>query len=338
MRIKVLVVDDSAFARKVMREVLSRVEGIEVVGYAVDGLDALEQIASLKPDVVTLDLMMPNLDGPGVLQALTTNGPRVVVVSVSGEDTELGLEALRLGAIDLVRKPTAGASGRLYDLADELVEKVRAAAAARPPRPAEHAMPVVAVPAVRRGGVDLVVIGASTGGPQAVTRVLTSLPAGFPVPVIAAVHLPAGYTDAFARRLDGACSIRVSEAEEGGRLTPGHVWVARGGKHLAIAKRRGEAVLSIRDEAPSIFVPSIDLLFASAAETLEGRVLGVILTGMGSDGTEGATLIRKAGGHVITESESSCVVYGMPRSVQEAGQSDAEAPLERIATEIVRRV
>ena len=334
--VRVLVVDDSAFARKVLREALSRSPRVEVVGVARDGLEALEKIAELAPDVITLDLVMPNLDGLGVLRALPPGGPRAVVVSISDADSALGIEALQIGAVDLVHKPTALATERLYDLAGELVGKVIAAASARL-RPAS---PVIAPtsPAPRASDVRLVAIGTSTGGPAALTRLLPTLPRDLPAAVAVALHIPAGYTETLARRLDETCAVRVFEASEGALLEPGSVAIARGGVHLRISEEGG-ALHTRLDLQPrdTPFCPSVDVLLQSAA-ALGPAALGVILTGMGTDGLAGATALRRAGGRVLTESERSCVVYGMPRAVMEAGQSDGEAEIEGMGPAIVRRL
>ncbi|MBC8132175.1 MAG: response regulator, partial [Deltaproteobacteria bacterium] len=275
-RIRVLVVDDSAFARKVLRESLTRSPEIEVVGTAHDGLEALEKIAELKPDVVTLDLVMPNLDGLGVLRALAgTDGPRVIVVSISGADSALGVEALQNGAIDLVHKPTALATERLYELADELTVKVTTAFNSKN----RHALgaPVRSEIPFRSGSTRLVVVGTSTGGPQALTRLLNALPVHFPCAVAVALHIPAGYTDALARRLDESCAVRVFEASEGADLLPGSVAIARGGLHLRVSERHGTISTHV-DPNPltAPYSPSVDELFKSAAAALGPAVMGVV--------------------------------------------------------------
>ena len=329
--IRVLVADDSAYARKVIRECLAQSPAIEVVGIARDGLETMEKIAELAPDVVTLDLVMPNLDGLGVIRALPpVGGPRLVVVSVSGASSELGIEALQLGAFDLVRKPSAQALDLLYQMGDELVAKVVAAAGARP-APARSGAPAVG-PVPAHSSVRLLAIGASTGGPQALTRVLSSLPATLPVPVAVVLHLPAGYTDSFARRMDQLSQLEVLEAEDQMALRPGRAVIARGGVHMRVEAHPGGARVRLDPRpAATVHQPSVDVLFESAVEQLGGHVVGVVLTGMGDDGTRGARRIRAAGGTVLVEAESSCVVHGMPRAVREAGQADGEAPIERMA-------
>jgi two-component system chemotaxis response regulator CheB len=338
--VRVLVVDDSAFARKVMREVLGESPRIQVVGAARDGLEALELIAELAPDVLTLDLVMPNLDGLGVLRALPrVNPPRVVVVSVSDADSALGVEALTAGAFDVVHKPTALATGRLYELRGELIAKVLAAAEARVPV-AREGEPAASAPIARAGKIELVVIGASTGGPQALTRLLAALPATTSAPIAIALHIPAGYTHAFGERLDRDCALGVSEAEDGAELRPGHVLIAPGGGQMLIERREGRLCVATRPAGAYDYpyAPSVDLLFASAATAVGPGVLAVVLTGMGDDGLAGARAVRAAGGTIFAEAESSCVVYGMPRCVRESGLADAEAPIERMGALILAQL
>lgn len=337
--IRVLIVDDSAFTRKVLRELLEMAPGVTVVGTARDGLDALEKIAELAPDVVTLDLVMPGLDGVGVLHALRRpDAPRVIAVSSSDADSDLGIAALQSGAVELVHKPTNLASDRLYEIASELGAKVIAAAAARPLTLAQApAPPLPALPAPTR--VGLVVIGTSTGGPQALTHLLPALPRDFPAPIAIALHIPAGYTDALARRLDALSAIRVVEAAEGLALTPGMAAIAPGGQHLTLYRRDTRLLTHVTGEpATSLYRPSVNLLFEAAAQAMGSQVLGVVLTGMGDDGLLGARAICRAGGRIVNEAEPSCIVYGMPRAVQEAGLSCAEAPIGAMAELIARQL
>ena len=344
-RVRVVVVDDSAFARKVMREVLANDPRIEVVAIARDGLDALEKIAETNPDVVTLDLVMPQLDGVGVLDAirLLPNPPRVVVVTMSDADSVLGVAALQAGAFDVVHKPTALATDRLYELGQELVTKVLLAAEARfgarlSPEPDA---PPASVPGPLRRALrtKMLVVGASTGGPRAITVLLRALPASFPVPVAVVVHMPPGYTDAFANRLDKECALEVVEASDGMILRPGLVLIARAGIHLKL-RAVNDAVCAVLDVQPidALHRPSVDALFTSAAATFGASTLGVVLTGMGSDGVEGSRAIHEAGGRIIVEHASTCVVYGMPRAVAEQRLADAELPLPDVAAGVIARL
>ncbi|MCY1040376.1 chemotaxis-specific protein-glutamate methyltransferase CheB [Corallococcus sp. bb12-1] len=333
--LRVLVVDDSAFARKVLRKVLSDAEGLEVVGTARDGLDALERVAEFKPDVITLDLVMPALDGLGLLKALAgmPDAPRVVVVSSTDADSELVVSALQAGAVDMVHKPTALATERLYELGAELVEKVRVAGRAMP-RYLQEAERGASIRAARVGtgaSPKLLAVGTSTGGPQALTRLLSALPRDFPAPVVLALHIPAGYTEAVAKRLDTQSALEVVEARDGLELVPGRAVLAKAGMHLKV-ERRGALDLVRLDRHPlgTPHHPSVDVLFQSVAAGWAEHAVALVLTGMGEDGLVGARAVRAAGGVVLTEAESSCVVYGMPRVVDEAGLSQGSAPLDAL--------
>jgi len=330
---RVLVIDDSAFARTLLSRVLRDSHQIDVVGTARDGNDAIEKIAALDPDVVTLDLTMPELDGLGVLRKLAGRArPRVIVVSISGVDSELGAEALALGAVDLVTKPTAVASERLAEIADDLVAKIAAITERAPAT-------VAAAPAARRGTrPELVMIGTSTGGPQALTNIVSALPADLRVPITMVLHIPAEYTAALAERLDRVSPLHVVEASDGLVLEPGLVVLAQGGSHLRVVSRSGRLVASLDRSPPRAFVPAVDELFLSGANVVGAGALGVVLTGMGDDGLIGARAIAAARGSLITEAASTCVVYGMPRSVYEAGLGAESIPLHRIAEEIASRV
>ena len=331
---RVLIVDDSAFARMALARILRASGRIDVIGTARDGGDALEQIEAVDPDVVTLDLTMPQIDGLSVLRALAGRPrPRVIVVSSSSSDTELGITALGLGAIAIVAKPTALASDRLNELGAELIETVLAAAA---PGVELTAPPPVAVR--RSGDVDLVMIGTSTGGPQALTRVLTGLPANLAAPVAIALHIPPGYTAGLAARLAGVSGLRVVEASDGLELVAGMAVLARGGSHLFIDRRGAGLVARVSPLPLRSYSPSVDELFLSGVRSAGARTLGVVLTGMGDDGLVGARALAAAGGALLTESAASCIVYGMPRCVFEAGLGAVSAPLERIAKEIADRV
>lgn len=334
--IRVLIVDDSAFVRKVLRELLSVSPDIEVVGIARDGLDALEKVAELQPDVLTLDLMMPNLDGLGVLEGLPLEGaPRVVVVSISDGETELGAAALQAGALDIVRKPTGLATDQLYEVRDELIRKVKQAAGAHPRRFTQGVEKAPATALSRTH--DVIVLGTSTGGPQAITRLLAALPGNLPVPVVIALHIPSGYTEALAARLDAGSALEVREAHDGIELRPGLVVLARGGAHVRLVRHSAHTSVQVDDaQGTAAYAPSVDMLFESAASTFGSRTLGVVLTGMGDDGLMGSGAIHRAGGLVLTEAERSCVVYGMPRCVEEAGFSVSQVSLDHMASEILR--
>jgi two-component system chemotaxis response regulator CheB len=332
----VLVIDDSAFARTALARLLRAGNLVDVVGTAFDGRDALSRIAELDPDVVTLDLSMPGIDGLAVLRELQGRSrPRVIVVSISTIDTELGAEALSLGAIDLISKPTALATDRLHEVGDELRAKVLAAAAGYLATPSSVGSHVVQRAPPDR--VELIMVGTSTGGPQALTRLMAKLPATLAAPVAIVLHIPAGYTEALARRLDHLSALEVVEAHDGLELRPGLVLLARGGMHLRV-EREGKALRARLSVLPiRSFTPSVDELFTSGAAAVGAGALGVVLTGMGDDGLAGSRAVAAAGGALLTEAASTCVVYGMPRSVDEAELGATSVPLDRMAEEITRR-
>ena len=343
--VRVLVVDDSAYVRKVVSQMLSRSPFIDVVGTARDGAEALEVVDELRPDVITCDLNMPVVDGVGFVRAQMARRPiPIVLISIAAESGAQVLAALDAGAIDFVQKPTALATERLMDMAEELIEKVKAAARApmgrHPFAALDPALPPPPMPRKSgKGSVDIVVIGISTGGPQGLKVLMPSLPADFPVPVAIVMHMPVGYTELYAKNLSALCPLEVIEAGAGQEVTAGTVYLAPAGKHLTF-KREGGKVYTHLDVRPldTPHRPAVDVLFQSAAEVYDSRVLGVVMTGMGSDGREGAAWIKARGGGILTESEETCVVYGMPRSVVEAGLSDRVFPLDALARAIMERI
>jgi len=340
--IRVLVVDDSAYVRKVVKQMLDRSPFIEVVGQARDGQEALELVEELNPDVVTLDLIMPNLDGVGFLRQQMARRPLpVVVVSIASEGAATALDALEAGAFDFVQKPTALATEKVLEISDELVEKVKEAAQAGPRAQTVHQrLPAAPEPlAVEQsaGRVDAVVIGISTGGPRALRYLIPQLPADFPVPVAVVLHMPVGYTELYAQRLDEIAPLHVQEAREGDVMGPGVVLIAPAGRHLKLVRQGDDAVVAHLDARPfdAQHRPSADVLFESAAQVFGERLLGVMMTGMGSDGKKGAAWIKSQGGIIFSEAEETCVVYGMPREVDEAGLSDRSVPLDGMARAIL---
>jgi two-component system chemotaxis response regulator CheB len=324
-----VVCDDSPFMRRLLRDALVRC-GIDVVGEAVDGADALDQCARLRPDVMTLDLQMPGVTGIEVLKRLRGRGPGVVVVSAHGsEGSALAVEALTLGAADVVRKPDA--SLPLAEFTPQLAASIDAAAAARS-RPRGFARPLAAVqqtPAPPRrtqptGTAKLVVIACSTGGPQALAAMLPLLPSPCGAGVVIVQHMPPGFTAQLAARLDATCALIVREAVDGDRIDPRVALVAPGGRHLHID---GGLVRLTDEQAIGGLRPRADVTIDDAARGWGDRLVVMVLTGMGSDGLRGVHAAKRAGARVLTQSEGTCVVYGMPRSVEEAGLSDSVADL-----------
>jgi two-component system chemotaxis response regulator CheB len=342
--VKVLVVDDSAYVRKVVTQMLSRSPFIEVVGTARDGREALEMALDKQPDVITCDLNMPEMDGVSFVQQQMARRPLpIVIISVASQSGEQVLAALDAGAVDFLQKPTALASDRLLEIADELVEKVKAAANApirriTPPRVADPA-PLPSVSQAGPPAIDIVVLGISTGGPQALKLLVPRLPADVPVPMAIVLHMPIGYTQMYAQKLNELAALTVKEAAEGDEVIAGTVLLAPAGRHLTF-RQAGVRIVAHLDLRPldTPHRPSVDVMFQSAAEVYGGRALGVVMTGMGADGREGAAWIKARGGAILTEAEESCVVYGMPRTVVEAGLSDGSATLERMAEAILERL
>ncbi|WP_439621884.1 chemotaxis-specific protein-glutamate methyltransferase CheB [Gemmata sp.] len=336
--VRVLIVDDSAYVRQAVRQMLARSPFIEVVGAARDGEEALELVEELRPDVVTLDLNMPRSDGLDFLRKQLARRPvPVVILSSASESGELVVRALDAGAVAVVQKPTALATEKVFGIADDLVATVKAVAAARVRPGGPAAAPRGPVPTPRPVRTDVLVIGVSTGGPHALKRLIPQLPADFPVPIAMVLHMPVGYTELFARSLGEVSRVAVAEARDGDVFRPGLALLAPAGYHLSCARGadgRAVARLGILPmDTPHR--PAADVLFRTAADVFGERTLAVVLTGMGSDGTQGAAWIKAQGGRVFTEAEDTCVVYGMPRSVVEAGLSDRVVPLDKMAESIL---
>jgi len=354
---KVLVVDDSALMRKLLGRIFSQEADFEVQ-FARNGLEALELLASFKPDVVTLDIHMPQMDGLACLDRIMIERPCPVVMvsSLTAEGADATLQALRLGAIDFVAKPEGAISLHIDDLTDELITKVRAASTARIRSSARlkervrHRIgrdaPAISREGGRReegrrnsreprraAGEGLVVVGTSTGGPPALEALLTALPAGFRWPIVVAQHMPATFTGALARRLNGVSALSVVEVVRTLELQPGCVYIGKGDADLAIGRRAaGIVVLPVRSQADYPWHPSTDRLVRSAMDHVSpAQIVGVLMTGMGSDGAEAMTLLRARGGRTIAEAEETAVVWGMPGELVAAGGADWVLPLPEIA-------
>lgn len=341
-KIKALIIDDSALMRQILTTILHEDPDIHVVGTAANPLIAREKIKVLKPDVLTLDIEMPAMDGITFLEKLMRLHPLPVVMISS--HTEKGavatLRALGLGAVDFVAKPQGGIrEGMSHELMDEIRAKVRAAAGAHvratpvSPHVTPQLMPSSSASASNRGGI--VVIGASAGGTQAITEILAKLPRSSPGIAIVQ-HMPPKFTASFAERLDSQCELEVREAKSGDLLQSGVALVAPGGYHMAITRAvGGYAVRVYLDEPINLHRPSVDVLFDSAARIAGGDALGIILTGMGSDGARGLHAMKTAGAHTIAQDQKSCVVFGMPEQAMRLGAVCDVAPLERIADRIM---
>ncbi len=333
--VRVLIVDDSSFYRKRIRSALGESPLIEVVGEAADGREAVELACRHRPDLVTMDVAMPVLDGIGAVRRIMRDCPtRIVMFSaLTQEGAEATLRALEAGAVDFL--PKISRSEQMGSAAAQLRERVlslaQAAPVAPPARPARKAPKAAARAGVQQG---LLVIGASTGGPMAVQRVLAGLPADYPLPVLVVIHMPGSFTSTYALRLNAVCALEVAEAADGDALRPGRVLVAPGGYQAEVERgARGLYVRLSEGRPDQLYHPSVDVTFSSVARALGAEGLGVVLTGMGSDGAEGARRLREAGGRVWAQDQASSVVYGMPRAV--ADIAERILPLERIAPALV---
>ncbi len=333
--VKVLVVDDSALMRKLIPQLIEREGSIQVVGTALDGAFALEKIPELKPEVVTLDLDMPRMDGMETLRKIMRLHPLpVIVVSAHSTDGAMAtFKALSFGALDFVTKPHDPTS-HMDQIAVELINKIKAAAKSQIVRLPEPQSKPRKARSTNKGGAPakVIAIGISTGGPQALQYVLSQLPADYPGTILIVQHMPEGFTEMFARRLDETCAIEVKEAKSGDLLLPGRVLICPGNKHMKVKRMPlGDVVVLTDGEKVNGHRPSADVLLHSVGTEFGDRALGVLMTGMGEDGAEGLGTIKRCGGLTIAQSEESCVVYGMPRAAVERGYATRVVSLDAMA-------
>jgi two-component system, chemotaxis family, protein-glutamate methylesterase/glutaminase len=353
--VKVLIVDDSAFMRNILGSMLTSDPGISIIGTARDGIEAIEKVALLKPDIVTMDVEMPKMDGLTALKIIMekTPVPVIMVSSLTDEGAQVTLDALDFGAVDFIPKNLSELSVNIVKIKEMLIEKIKHIAkrglTRRPVKPIDrefieartrdlHLTMPQRVTGERKTSV--IAIGTSTGGPKALQEIITLLPKDFPVPIVIAQHMPPNFTGPFAERLNQLSKLEVKEASEGDMLRPGLALLAPGRGHMkAVKKRTLETVVTISENREDfIYRPSVDALMFSIAECYPGRALGVILTGMGNDGLKGVTEIKRGGGRVFAQNEPTCVVYGMPKAVVDAGMADKVLALEEMAGEIINAV
>jgi len=361
-KIRVLVVDDSAFMRKAISIMIADDPEIEVVGLAHNGEEGLQKVHELSPDLVTMDIEMPRMDGLTALRKIMLEKPTPVMMvsSLTTEGAEATLEALDLGAVDFIPKQLSYVSLDIIKIKQDLIAKIKhisrrkylvtarslsrrataSLAGSKPKaRPRPVALPILAMPSARRTGTKamrVVAIGTSTGGPPALQLVVPVLPKQFPVPVLIVQHMPATFTKTLAQRLNTLSVLQVKEAEEGDRLDAGMVFIAPGDRHMLVRQQGANRYIHLSHEpADSLYKPSVDVMMTSVAESFRGCTLGVIMTGMGHDGLEAIRKIKKEGGLVIAQDEATCVVYGMPRAIVEAGLADKVSSIECIAGDIV---
>lgn len=353
MPVKVLVVDDSGFFRRRLVEIFEADPRLKVVGTANNGKEAVDKVMSLSPDVVTMDYEMPVLDGISAVTAIMKEKPTPVLMfsSLTHEGARVTLDALEAGAVDFMPKNFEDTSRDSAVVKHTLVERVLTVARTRlggarapiapvsrkePPKPIVTDRGVI-IPRARKK-VSLVAIGTSTGGPMALQAVLTKLPKNFPVPLVLVQHMPAAFTHAFADRLNQICQISVKEAQDGDKLQPGVALLAPGGKQMMVDPRNGGSVRILEGDERLNYKPSVDVTFGSASKCYPGKVLSVVMTGMGADGREGARMLKNSGSKVWVQSEDSCVIYGMPMAVEKANLADDIIHLDHIGERIVKEV
>ena len=356
---RVVVVDDSALVRSMLTEIINRQPDMECIGAAADPLVAREMIRNLNPDVITLDVEMPRMDGIDFLSKLMRLRPMPVVMvsTLTERGADVTLRALELGAIDFVAKPKIGVADGLRQLSDDITDKIRVASkarihrlqqpapaapsapgAARPAAPgaATPARPATATPSLGRLSTEKIIfIGASTGGTEATKEVLVTLPADSPAVVITQ-HMPPGFTRNYAARLDGLCKISVKEASDGERILPGHAYIAPGGLHLSVERSGANYIARVQDGDPvNRHKPSVEVLFKSAARVVGPNAIGIMLTGMGADGAKAMREMKDAGAYCVAQDEASCVVFGMPREAINAGAVAEVLPLNKITQHVL---
>ncbi|HEY6838911.1 MAG TPA: chemotaxis response regulator protein-glutamate methylesterase [Geobacteraceae bacterium] len=344
-KIKVVVVDDSAFVRRAIIRIFEQSPDIQIIDVASDGVMAVELVKKLRPDVVTLDVQMPVLDGLSALERIMTECPTPVIMlsSLTGKGGDKTLKALELGAVDFIDKSAAGGPMDIAAIARELTAKIMVAARVDLQKlrggDGTKAQPVERHPATLATDTEVVAIGTSTGGPPALQAILGKIPADFPCPILIVQHMPMGFTASLAERLDRLSAVSVGEARDGERLQPGKAYLAPAGRHMKIRRVAGELHIWLDTEPElSLHRPSVDTLLESVAAACGRKSLALVLTGMGKDGSVGARAIKESGGRIVVESEETAIVFGMPKAVMDSVAVDAVVPLYTAAETIIRLV
>ena len=342
---RVFIVDDSAFMRTALSRMVASDPGFWVVGTASSGNEALQKLPALDPDVITLDVQMPGLDGLQTLSRIMAEFPRPVIMvsSVTVKDAEATFSALAAGAFDYVPKQLSSTSLDILHLRDDLIAKIRAAAESRrshePPIPSRKPSRPVSLPMREplASGMSIVALGTSTGGPKALQDILPMFPADLPVPVLVVQHMPPGFTAPFAKRLNDLCTVSVREAAHGDVLQAGVVYIAPSGSHLMVDRSGSRTAILLSDQpANQLHIPSVDVMMQSVASAFHSLAMGIIMTGMGSDGAQGMNAIHREGGMTLGQDERTCAAYGMPRACAEMGILDRLVPLSQIPHEILQ--
>ncbi len=345
-KISVLVVDDSAFMRKALKRMLRSDPMIRVAGDAKDGLEAIDKVARLKPDVITLDVKMSGMDGLEALKRIMKENPTPVLMvsSLTSEGGDVTLRALKMGAVDFIDKSSCHTTMDILEIAESLVEKIKVIAGVdlkklSQPEPKAPPKPLPPKATTGKGGAPshIVAIGASTGGPMSLETVLTALPADYPGAILVVQHMPVGFTSSLAERMNNQCQMEVKEAQEDDPIVPGRIYIAPGGYHLKLRRAVDRFyVLLSKSPRDSQHCPSVDVMMSAVAAVWPGKSLGIVMTGMGADGTEGIKDLKERGGVILAQNEATCVVFGMPRAAYLSGAVDRMVPLNLIAEEIVR--
>ena len=339
--VKVLIVDDSLVMRKAISRMLSKDPDIQVVGTAVNGQDAIEKVETSKPDVITMDVEMPVMDGLEALRHIMSKNPVPVIMlsALTKEGADITMEALNLGACDYVTKDFANMANSLAVKEAEILTKIKNVAKNKVKfllRKLDVTKKPIVLDPDQKIKHEILSIGASTGGPPALQHILSKLPKNFPVPVVIAQHMPKLFTQSFSQRLNALSQLHVKEAEENEQLTPGVALIVPGDTHAALRRKGKEVIVEFVNGAQYIYRPSVDLLMSSTADAYQEQSIGVVLTGMGNDGVNGMKEIRSKNGYIIAQDEETCVVYGMPRAVITAKLADAVLPIDKISEEIMR--
>ncbi|NWF76379.1 MAG: chemotaxis response regulator protein-glutamate methylesterase [Nitrospirae bacterium] len=342
---RVLIVDDSAYSRQIIRRTLESDKGIEVVGVSSDGIDAMAKTIKIKPDIITLDLEMPEMDGFSFLRWLMKKHPIPVIIVSSYSDSKTVFKALELGAADFIAKPSRIVSANLQNLQQDLLRKVKGIKNFRIDRLSknlnllEERTSGISPPEKLSCEIEAIGIGSSTGGPAALKIILSRLPEDFPAGIVISQHMPKGFTASFAERLNGISKLSVREAKDGEEITTGKVLICPGGFHMLFKKRGRRVVTSLKEsKTTDKYVPSVDMMMSSLADIYGNKTMGIVLTGMGNDGKGGMLEIKKKGGYTIVESEDTAVVFGMPNEVIKSGAASRVLPLQEIPEELTKLV
>jgi two-component system chemotaxis response regulator CheB len=345
-QIRVLIVDDSAFMRTALSRMLAHDADLAVVGTAASGIEALEKVTALNPDVITLDMQMPGIDGLETLRRIMVQFPRPVIMvsSVTLKDAETTFQALEAGAFDYVPKHLSSTSLNIVHIREDLISKIKAAAEScrsfEPMKPLLKPTRAIEIPA-KSGAVAtpaIIAVGISTGGPKALQEILPSLPADLPVPIVVVQHMPLGFTAPFAKRLNSLCAVTVCEASQGEQVHPGVIYIAPAGSQITVDRSaQSRITICLSDTTGNqLHAPSADVMMESVASVFGSLAMGIIMTGMGADGARGMEAIHREGGLTLGQDEATCAVYGMPRACAEMGILDRVVPLSRIPYEIMQ--